>query len=236
MPVIQLSTDYVFDGSNTRPYREDDPTGPLGVYGRSKLAGERAVAAATANHAILRTAWVYAPFGQNFVRSMLRLAATRDSLNVVADQRGCPTSALDIADAVLAVARHLADGDDPAGRGTFHMAGAGETTWADFATAILDVSRQYGGPHAVVTPIATADYPTPARRPRNSRLRRLQARPPAWRDPARVANLPAHVRGQAPRGLPSMKGIILAGGSGTPVAPHDPHGLEANCFPSTTSR
>lgn len=171
VPVIHLSTDYVFDGSKSEPYVEGDTTGPLGIYGKSKLAGEAAVAAATPNHVILRTAWVYSPFGQNFLKTMLRLAADRPQLRVVDDQRGNPTSALDIADAVLAVARNLVDRPDDAGlRGVFHLAGTGEASWADFAIEIFAASAMAGGPSAEVTRITTADYPTPARRPASSRL------------------------------------------------------------------
>jgi dTDP-4-dehydrorhamnose reductase len=171
IPVLQLSTDYVFDGTGDRPWREDDPTAPLGSYGRSKLAGEAAVRHATRDHAILRTAWVYSPFGQNFVRTMLRLARTRETVTVVADQHGCPTSALDLADGLLRVARNLVERPAEAGlRGTFHMAGAGDTSWCDFARAVFAAAAVRGGPSARVEPIATADYPTPAQRPRNSRL------------------------------------------------------------------
>ena len=170
VPVIQISTDYVFDGTLDRPYHEDDPTAPLGIYGQSKRAGEEAVQAATRNHAILRTAWVYSPFGANFVKTMLRVAGSRDELSVVADQQGCPTSALDMADAILRVARNLVERPDPALRGIFHMSGAGETTWAAFADAIFAASRAAGGPSARIKPITTAEYPTPARRPANSRL------------------------------------------------------------------
>jgi dTDP-4-dehydrorhamnose reductase len=170
VPIIQISTDYVFDGTLDRPYREDDPPAPLGIYGQSKRAGEEAVAAATANHAILRTAWVYSPFGANFVKTMLRVAGSREELSVVADQQGCPTSALDMADAILQVARNLVERSDAELRGTFHMSGAGETTWAAFAEAVFAASRAAGGPSARVNPITTAEYPTPARRPANSRL------------------------------------------------------------------
>ena len=171
LPVLQVSTDYVFDGSAPSPYREDDPTGPLGVYGRTKLDGELAVAAANPRHVILRTAWVYAPFGNNFVRTMLRLAATRDEVGVVADQHGCPTSALDIAHALVAVARRVAAADgDPALHGLFHLTGQGEAVWADVAEAVFARSAALGGPSARVKRIGTADYPTPARRPANSRL------------------------------------------------------------------
>jgi dTDP-4-dehydrorhamnose reductase len=171
IPVVHLSTDYVFDGALGRPYREDDPTGPTGVYGRSKLAGEHAVAASNPDHAILRTAWVYSPFGKNFVRTMLTLAGTRPLLSVVGDQTGNPTSALDIADGVLAVARNLVDRRDESElRGVFHMTGDGSATWAEFATTIVEMSRKKGGPYAEIKAIPTAEYPTPAKRPANSQL------------------------------------------------------------------
>lgn len=170
VPLIHLSTDYVFDGSKGSPYVEEDATGPSGVYGASKLAGEKAVMAEYENCAILRTAWVYSPFGANFVKTMLRLGADRDELRVVADQFGNPTSAFDIADGVLAVAANLAAGDDPSRRGIFHMAAGGEASWAEFAEAIFAASAEAGGPVATVTRIATADYPTAAVRPANSRL------------------------------------------------------------------
>jgi dTDP-4-dehydrorhamnose reductase len=171
IPVIQLSTDYVFDGALDRPYREDDATGPISAYGASKLAGEQAVAAATNNHAILRTAWIYSPFGKNFVRTMLRLGAERDEVGVVADQAGCPTGALDIADAIFTVARNLTSRTDDASlRGVFHMSAAGEAVWADVAEAIFAERERHGGKSVRVKRIATADYPTPARRPANSRL------------------------------------------------------------------
>lgn len=187
IPVIQLSTDYVFDGRLNRAYREDDPTGPLGVYGDSKLRGERAVAAATGNHVILRTAWVYSPFGRNFARSMLALAGQRTTISVVSDQSGAPTNALDLADGIIAVAQNLLDRPAAAElRGVFHITGGGETNWAEFAAAILAASAAAGGPSARVEPIATSDNPTAARRPANSRLdnRRLArshgVRLPPW--------------------------------------------------------
>lgn len=168
--VIHLSTDYVFAGDADRPYREDDPTDPRSVYGRTKLAGERAVAAANPRHVILRTAWVYSPFGKNFVKTMLRLAGERDVVRVVADQYGNPTSAFDIADGILAVAPQLL-GHAPASRfGTFHLAGTGATHWAGFAAAIFEASAELGGPVARIEEISTSDYPTKARRPANSRL------------------------------------------------------------------
>jgi dTDP-4-dehydrorhamnose reductase len=170
VPLVQLSTDYVFSGEGSRAWREDDPTGPQGVYGATKLAGERAILAACPNSAVLRTAWVYSPFGSNFVKTMLRLAETRDEVGVVADQIGNPTSALDIADGVLAVAANLIGRADPALRGVFHMAGAGEASWADLAEAVFAASAARGGSAAQVRRIAASDYPTPARRPANSRL------------------------------------------------------------------
>ncbi|KHL26493.1 dTDP-4-dehydrorhamnose reductase [Croceibacterium mercuriale] len=197
VPLVHLSTDYVFDGMLDRPWREDDPTGPTGVYGATKLAGEQAVLAAHPDSAILRTAWVYSPFGANFVGTMLRLAGTRDEFGVVGDQVGNPTSALDIADGVLRVAANLAAGSDPAQRGIFHMTAAGEASWADFARAIFAASAELGGPTARVNAITTADYPTPATRPANSRLdctRIAQAHGvalPRWQDalPPVVARL-----------------------------------------------
>jgi dTDP-4-dehydrorhamnose reductase len=193
-PIIQLSTDYVFDGAATRPYREDDPTAPINFYGRSKLAGEEAVRAATPNHAILRTSWVYAPEGQNFLRTMLRLAGDRDEIRVVADQHGTPTSALDIAAAIEQVARNLvANPDAPLLRGLFHLTDSGVTTWAGFAAEIFTISAESGGPRARVVPIATSDYPTPARRPARSQLdttkitRVHNLRPKPWTQALREA-------------------------------------------------
>lgn len=169
-PVIHLSTDYVFDGSLCRPWREDDPVAPLGVYGATKLAGEQALAASGATHAILRTAWVYSPFGSNFVRTMLRLAETRDELGVVEDQIGCPTSAFDIADAVLAMVDAWRTEPRRGADAIYHFAGAGETSWADFASAIFAESAKRGGPVAEIRGIPTSAWPTKARRPVNSRL------------------------------------------------------------------
>lgn len=170
VPVVHISTDYVFDGSKTSPYVETDKPNPVGVYGASKLEGERLVAAATPNHAIVRVAWVYSPFGNNFVKTMLRLAETRDELGVVADQFGGPTSAHDIAAGLITVAKHLVEDPDPKRRGIFHLPPTGEATWADFAIQIFQGAREQGRKGANVRRIATADYPTPARRPANSRL------------------------------------------------------------------
>lgn len=170
VPVVHLSTDYVFAGDKPEPYLETDPTAPVSAYGRSKHEGELRVAAATANHAIFRTAWIYSPFGTNFLKTMLRLTESRDVLRVVADQVGQPTSALDIADAVIAVARRLARDPDPALRGTFHMTASGHGSWADFAEAIFAGLAARTGKVVAVERITTAEYPTPARRPANSRL------------------------------------------------------------------
>lgn len=170
IPVIHLSTDYVFDGKKSEPYLESDSVSPTSVYGHTKLAGEHAVAQATTNHVILRTAWVYSPFGRNFLKTMLQLGESRDQINVVDDQIGNPTSALDIADAILAVADNLLANDAADFRGIFHMAGAGAASWADFASEIFSASRNCGGPAAIVKRIPSSAYPTPARRPSNSRL------------------------------------------------------------------
>ena len=170
IPLVHISTDYVFAGDKADPYVESDAAGPNAVYGASKLAGEMAVIESGADAAILRTAWVYSPFGANFVKTMLRLAATRDELGVVDDQYGCPTSALDLADAAMAVAVNLAGNTEPALRGLFHATGSGEGSWADFATAIFADSAAVGGPSAIVRRITTAQYPTRAQRPANSRL------------------------------------------------------------------
>jgi dTDP-4-dehydrorhamnose reductase len=189
VPVIHLSTDYVFDGGKTSAYVEEDGVAPASAYGASKLAGEQAVAAATGEHAILRTAWVYAPFGKNFVRTMLALAQSRDEVRVVADQHGCPTYAPDIAVAIIGIARNiLRNRSDPALRGIFHLAGSGETSWAGLAGAIFAFLAKQGLRKPVLTPITSAEYPTPARRPANSRLdcgklaRVHGIKLPFWRD------------------------------------------------------
>ena len=167
-PLVHLSTDYVFDGRKTGPYREEDAVGPLGVYGRSKEAGERAVRAAVARHMILRTAWVFGAYGANFVKTMLRLAAERPVLRVVADQRGCPTAAADIAAALMVIAAHIERGK--AKWGTYHFVGAGATSWHSFAQAIFDQAAPQLAACPQVEPITTEQYPTPARRPMNSVL------------------------------------------------------------------
>ena len=169
LPLIHLSTDYVFDGRKIGPYREDDPVAPLGVYGRSKAEGEAAVRAVGGCHVILRTSWVYGPVGQNFVRTMLRLGRERPELRVVDDQSGSPTSTADLADAILVIARRLAEGEG-AGTGMFHFCGGGVTTWYRFAQAIFGEAARYGYSPPRLTPITTAGYPTAARRPANSAL------------------------------------------------------------------
>lgn len=166
IPFIHISTDYVFDGRKPEPYREDDETGPLNVYGRSKLAGEQAVMAAHPAAVILRTSWVYSPFGGNFVKTMLRLGAERPVLRVVGDQYGNPTSALDLADAILRMAPRL--GMD--GGGIYHLTGGGSTSWHQFAAFIFAESARLGGATPVLEAIPTSAYPTPALRPANSRL------------------------------------------------------------------
>jgi dTDP-4-dehydrorhamnose reductase len=171
VPVIHLSTDYVFDGAKESAYVEEDPVAPQSVYGATKLAGERAVAAATTDHLILRTAWVYAPHGKNFVRTMIQLAQSRAEVRVVADQIGCPTYAPDIAVALIQIAQNLLKSpSDPRLRGLVHFAGRGETSWADFAAAIFSYLAAKGLKRPALTSISSADYPTLAKRPLNSRL------------------------------------------------------------------
>lgn len=160
VPLLQVSTDYVFDGGKDGPYVEDDVVGPIGVYGASKLEGERVIRACHPEAVILRTAWVVSPHGHNFVKTMLRLGAERKQLRVVDDQRGCPTSARDIAHALLTMAAR------PGTRGTYHFVNGGEASWCELARFIFART----GMDVEVEPISTADYPTPARRPANSRL------------------------------------------------------------------
>ena len=187
IPLIHISTDYVFDGNKGAPYHEADPVSPQGVYGASKLAGEAAVLASGARAVILRTSWVYSTTGKNFVRTMLAVGKTRDRLTVVADQRGCPTNAADFAAVILAIAARLEDGwrDDYAG--VFHAAGTGDTTWHGLACAVFEDAARNGMTVPRVDPITTAHWPTPARRPPDSRLdcdkaqRVFGVRLPEWR-------------------------------------------------------
>ena len=184
IPIIHISTDYVFDGQKQTPYRENDFTAPVNVYGLSKLEGEYAVAEASSDYLILRTAWVYSPFGNNFVTTMLRLAE-RGTVRVVEDQIGCPTYAADLAEAILDLS---AAWSNVSPKGTFHLAAAGEASWFAFAQQIFELSAVRGGPAATVQPIKTAEYPTIARRPMNSRLDCTRLRNatgitlPHWRD------------------------------------------------------
>lgn len=168
--VIQISTDYVFDGRADQPYAEDAPVNPLGAYGRSKREGELRVRAENPRHLIVRTAWVYSPFGSNFVRTMLRVGAIRDKVTVVDDQRGNPSSALDLADGLLTIIDHWRQGRTTGIGETYHLAGSGEASWFEFARAIFAECRALGLPFPEVQPIAGKDWPTKAERPANSRL------------------------------------------------------------------
>ncbi|MGE8942922.1 dTDP-4-dehydrorhamnose reductase [Leptospira interrogans] len=188
IPVLHISTDYVFDGSKPDAWTEEDMPAPLTTYGASKLAGETAVFAASQRNTVVRVGWVYSPFSANFAKTILRLAGERDQLRIVADQIGGPTSALDIADGILTMARNIHA--TPARsdlRGLFHMAPPDTGTWADFAESICDWLRTNRGRDVAVERITTTEYPTPARRPANSRLdsSRLAAihgvRLPSWR-------------------------------------------------------
>lgn len=171
IPIIHLSTDYVFSGAAIMAYRETDATGPRTVYGKSKLQGEQAVAAANPRHLILRTAWLYSPFGKNFVKTMLSLARNRASLGVVNDQIGNPTAAHDVASNIFHIIdRLVGQPENKAYLGTFHMTGADEVTWYEFARLIFSVSGKMGGPSTQIVPITTAEFPTKAQRPGNSRL------------------------------------------------------------------
>ncbi|MGL4439361.1 MAG: dTDP-4-dehydrorhamnose reductase [Bosea sp. (in: a-proteobacteria)] len=169
IPILHVSTDYVFDGTKTSPYLETDPVGPVGVYGASKEGGEQAIRTGTARHAIVRTSWVVSPHGNNFVKTMLRVGAQRPLLKVVDDQWGAPTVAADLARALQVITlKMMADSTAPSG--TFHCCNASETTWCGLAREVFVVAAAHGGPNPEVEAITTADYPTPARRPANSRL------------------------------------------------------------------
>jgi len=168
--IIHISTDYVFDGRKSAPYAETDAVAPQNVYGHSKLQGEQAVRQMNPEHVIARTAWVYSATGSNFVKTMLRLAGERDSLRVVDDQVGNPTYAPHLAKALLEIARKVRHTPRADQWGTYHLAGLGDVSWCGFAREVFRVSAELGGPSASVTPISTADYPTPAARPKNSRL------------------------------------------------------------------
>jgi dTDP-4-dehydrorhamnose reductase len=204
IPLIHISTDYVFNGMKDGAYREEDPTGPINAYGDSKLEGEHRVAEGCERHLILRTAWVHSPWGANFVKTMLRLAADRPAIGVVDDQSGSPTYAPHLARVVLAVAARAAADPAATNWGIYHAVGGGETTWFCFAREIFGFAAKHGLPAADVTAIATSAFPTAARRPANSRLncdklRRLFGLElPDWRVGARdcVARLSASTPGR----------------------------------------
>ncbi|MBP1884562.1 dTDP-4-dehydrorhamnose reductase [Sinorhizobium mexicanum] len=170
VPVIHLSTDYVFDGTKEGSYCEDDTPAPLSVYGASKLAGERAVVTANPLHVVLRTGWVYSPFGKNFVKTMLQLAEDHEEIAVVNDQWGNPSSALDLADAILVAAGLMTQRNRDQVSGIYHLSGTGIASRADLARHVLSVSGTHGGPSARVRNVPTTDFPAPARRPANSSL------------------------------------------------------------------
>ena len=198
VPFIHVSTDYVFDGTKGAPYVETDATNPTGVYGTTKRDGENAILATNAKAVILRTAWVYAAHGKNFARTMLTAGRKAPVLRVVADQHGAPTAAVDLAKAILGIIARIEEtGWKPEYRGIFHAAAAGETTWHGFATAIFEEAEKLGYKPPEVQPISTADWPTPARRPTDSRLSSAKIAEifgiymPHWREslPAVVAAL-----------------------------------------------
>jgi len=189
IPLIHVSTDYVYDGAKETAYTESDSTAPIGVYGQSKLAGEEAIRASGCQHIILRTAWVYSPYGNNFVKTMLHVAQSRDELSVVNDQYGCPTYASHLAAGILEIIQTLNDraiSEDV--WGTYCMAGSGQSNWHEFAIEIFRQSAKLGGPIATVNPIPTSAYPTRARRPVNSRMncdkleRAFGVRLPDWHE------------------------------------------------------
>nr|WP_070960996.1 dTDP-4-dehydrorhamnose reductase [Hyphomonas sp. Mor2] len=192
LPLIHLSTDYVFDGNGDRPWRETDPVRPLNVYGASKLAGEEAVRTHHKSHIILRTAWVYSPFGKNFVKTMLRLADENKAATVVDDQIGSPTSAIDIAGTVLHVAKTLIEHPASDLFGTYHFAASGFAAWADVAALIFETYETRLGCKIKLQRIPSSDYPTPAKRPLNSRLNTdkitetFGVRPPDWKASVRL--------------------------------------------------
>lgn len=170
VPLIHISTDYVFSGDKDTPYIETDEIGPCSIYGQTKLEGEEIIDKTYDNYAIFRTAWVYSPYGNNFVKTMLRLGEARDELSVVADQFGCPTSAIEIARALKIISLRLIKNKSPNLRGIFHLTANNETNWAGFAKEIFAQNKEMGGKDIIIHPISTDQYPTPAKRPKNSRL------------------------------------------------------------------
>lgn len=191
-PIFHISTDYVFDGAQPMSYAETHNVSPLGVYGTSKLAGERAIIEENQEHFIFRTAWVYSPFGKNFVKTMLRLAETRDEISVVDDQIGSPTSALDIADSLLAIATQIEVQNPTCENGIFHLAGSGIASWADLADAVIVRYNERLARNVKIVRIESKDFPTPTKRPVNSRLdsskvqRVFGIRLPEWRQSVRT--------------------------------------------------
>ena len=192
VPLIHLSTDYVLDGSKNDPCTEKDPVNPLGFYGCTKCEGEIAVIEANPNSIVMRTAWVYSPFGKNFCKTMLRVSEQRDELGVVMDQVGNPSSAHDIANAIIGVSKTIMVERQPVQHGIYHLYGTGEASWANFASAIFEHSASIGGPTAKVKRITSAEFPTPVKRPSNSRLdcRKLEQScgiaMPLWRESMRA--------------------------------------------------
>ncbi len=215
IPLIHVSTDYVFDGEKGAPYVETDATNPTGVYGATKLEGEQAVLAACPQAIVLRTSWVYSPTGKNFVRTMLGAAQKMDRLRVVGDQTGCPTSAPDLAAAILAIADRLQGGWHAHYAGVYHAAGEGSTTWHGLATAVFEAAAPFGHKVPAVDAIRTQDWPTPARRPADSRLdcskldRVFGVRQPPWR--TGVARTVQALLGPAPA-LPGVRAAAAASG------------------------
>jgi dTDP-4-dehydrorhamnose reductase len=189
---VHVSTDYVFDGEQGAPYMESHPASPVNFYGETKRRGEQAVLEAGGRAAVIRTSWVFSGGGANFVRTMLRLARDREEIGVVGDQYGRPTGASDLAEACLAIGDRMSSGDGSA-TGIFHFANSGDATWAEFADAVMREAAGLGLKHARIRPITTADYPTPAKRPRDSRLATVRfealmgAAPRPWIAPLREA-------------------------------------------------
>jgi dTDP-4-dehydrorhamnose reductase len=203
IPMIHISTDYVFDGSKEGAYAEDAPVAPINVYGRTKLEGEEQVRGANPDHLIVRTSWVYSPFGRNFAKTIMAAARDRDVLTVVDDQCGCPTSALDLADALLLVLGRWEAGDRTGLGGTYHLASPTPATWFEIAQQVVVDCRRLGLPGAEVKPVASSDWPTRARRPHNSVLdstrfeRDFGYRMPEWQGSVtevveRLAEMAAH--------------------------------------------
>ncbi|MFN4041879.1 MAG: dTDP-4-dehydrorhamnose reductase [Brevundimonas sp.] len=202
VPLVHISTDYVFDGSANRPYVESDPVGPLGVYGASKLAGELAIRSGNPRSVVLRTAWLISAHRANFLKTMLTLAKKHERLAIVRDQIGCPTAARDLTEALVSITLRLMD-DQDAPTGVYHFVNAGETSWAGLAREIMASSRTTGGAWAEVDAITTDQYPTPAKRPANSRLnttklsRDFGIQPRDWR--AAVAEIVAELNKEIAR-------------------------------------